>query len=317
MTGARGRDDGAVVVCGEALIDIISSDDGTLQPTPGGGPFNTARALARLGVRTSFLGHLSNDGFGRTLADRLADDGADLSLATFGPEPTTLALAQIDGDGLAAYRFFIDGTSAPNLTSEMVPLVLAPEIHALHIGTLGLVLEPMATTLTELALRECRQRLVMVDPNIRPALIETDGSYRSRLDSLMQQSTIVKASDSDLAWLFPDLSPEEAGQLILARGARLVVVTLGEKGALGVSAGVRVHVGAPRVEVVDTIGAGDMFGAALLAWLDDHRALSVDLSLEPNALSSALEFACRAASLICSRAGADPPWRSEISSLGD
>jgi fructokinase len=316
VTGGRG--DGAViVVCGEALIDIISSDDGTLQPTPGGGPFNTARALARLGVRTSFLGHLSNDGYGQALAGRLADDGADLSLTTFGPEPTTLALAQVDGDGLAAYRFVIEGTSAPNLTSAMVPAVLSPQIQALHIGTLGLVLEPMATTLTELALRERRQRLVMVDPNIRPALIQADGAYRSRLDSLMEHSTIVKASDSDLAWLFPDIGPKEAAQLILSRGARLVVVTLGEKGALGVSAGANVQVTAPRVEVVDTIGAGDVFGAALLAWLQDHGALSVDLNLDPTALGSALQFACGVASLMCARAGADPPWRSEISGPGD
>jgi fructokinase len=306
-----------IVVCGEALMDIVRKDDGTLQTTPGGGPYNTARALARLGVPTSFLGHLSNDKFGRTLADRLADDGADLSLVSFGPEPTTLALAQVDSDGLAAYRFYIDGTSAPSLTSAMVPTALAREIHALHIGTLGLVLEPMATTLTELASRECRRRLVMVDPNIRPALIGTDGSYRSRLDSLMEQSTIVKASDSDLAWLFPELGPEEAAQRILARGARLVVVTVGAEGAIGVGAGFRVHVDAPRVEVVDTIGAGDAFGAALLAWLHDHDALSVDLRLDQNQVSSALGFACQVASFVCARAGADPPWRAELSGWGD
>jgi fructokinase len=301
-----------IVVCGEALIDVISSDDGVLQPTPGGGPFNTARALARLGVRTSFLGHLSTDEFGRTLADRLTDDGADLSLATFGSEPTTLALAKIDGDGLAAYQFFIDGTSAPNLTPAMLPAALTPEIQALHFGSLGLLLEPIATTLTGLASRECRRRLVMVDPNIRPALIGTDGLYRGRLDSIMEQSTIVKASDTDLAWLFPDLGPEEAARNILMRGARLVVVTLGEEGAIGIGSGVRVQVDAPRVEVVDTIGAGDAFGAAFLAWLDDHDALSVDLSLSPHELTSALGFACQVASLICARAGADPPWRAEI-----
>jgi fructokinase len=306
-----------IVVCGEALIDIIRSDDGTLVPNPGGGPFNTARALARLGVSTSFLGHLSNDAFGRALGDRLAGDGVDLSLTSFGPEPTTLALAQVDGDGLAAYQFLIDRTSAPNLTPAMVPAELAPEIHALHIGTLGLVLEPMATTLTELALRECRRRLVMVDPNIRPALIGADGAYRERLDSLMGQSTIVKASDSDLAWLFPDLGPEEAARRILAQGSRLVVVTLGEDGAIGVGAGVRVQVDAPPVEVVDTIGAGDEFGAALLAWLQDHGALSVDLSLDATELSSALGFACQAASLMCARAGADPPWLAEVIGLGD
>ena len=301
-----------IVVCGEALIDVISSDDGTLEPTPGGGPFNTARALARLGVDTSFLGHLSTDGYGRKLADQLTDDGADLSLASFGPEPTTLAMAKVDGYGLAAYQFLIDGTSAPNLTPAMLPSALAPEIQALHLGSLGLVLEPIGTTLTELALRECRRRLVMVDPNIRPSMVGTEGSYRGRLESVMEQSTIVKASDSDLAWLFPDLGPEQAAQSILSRGARLVVVTLGESGALAVGDDVRVAVAAPHVEVVDTIGAGDAFGAALLAWLHEHDALSVDLRLSPLELTSALGFACQVASLICARAGADPPWRAEV-----
>jgi fructokinase len=263
-------------------------------------------------VGTSFLGHLSRDAYGRKLVEQLTDDGVDLSLVSFGPEPTTLAMARVDGDGLAAYQFLIDGTSAPNLTAAMLPQSLAPEIQAMHLGSLGLVLEPIGTTLTELALKECRRRLVMVDPNIRPSLIGADGSYRSRLDSLMEQSTIVKASDSDLVWLFPDLSPEQAAQRILTRGARLVVVTLGEVGAFAVGADVRVQVSAPHVEVVDTIGAGDAFGAALLAWLHEHHELSVDLSLGPRELTSALEFSCQVASLICARAGADPPWRAEM-----
>lgn len=301
-----------IVVCGEALIDVISSDDGRLEPTPGGGPFNTARALARLGVGTSFLGHLSRDAYGRKLAEQLTDDGVDLSLVSFGPEPTTLAMARVDGDGLAAYQFLIDGTSAPNLTPAMLPSSLAPEIQAIHLGSLGLLLEPIGTTLTELALRESRRRLVMVDPNIRPSLIAADGSYRGRLDSLMEQSTIVKASDSDLAWLFPGSSPELAARSILEVGARLVVVTLGEDGAIAVGADVYTQVAAPHAEVVDTIGAGDAFGAALLAWLHEHDVLSVDLSLSPRELTSALEFSCRVASLICARAGADPPWRAEI-----
>jgi fructokinase len=291
---------------------MIENGDGTRTAAPGGGPFNTARALARLGVRTSFLGHLSNDVFGHTLADRLRIDGADLSLTTFGSEPTTIAVAKIDAHGLAEYQFVIDGTSAPNLTPSMLPAMLAPEVRALHIGTLGLVLEPMATTLAELASNESGRRLVMVDPNIRPALIGPDGVYRRRLDALMGSSTIVKASDSDLAWLFPDLKQEVAARRILARGARLVVVTLGEEGAIGMCAGVRVQVSAPRVKVVDTIGAGDEFGAAFLAWLHENKSLDVDLSLDGAELKSALGFACQAASLICARAGADPPWREEL-----
>ncbi|TMC93355.1 MAG: carbohydrate kinase, partial [Chloroflexi bacterium] len=143
-----------IVVCGEALIDVIQNGDGTQRATPGGGPFNTARALARLGVPTAFLGRLSDDRFGRELAELLAADGASLELATVGPEPTTIAVAEIDSDGLAEYQFQVDGTSAPNLTSSMLPDAFAADVRALHLGTLGLVLEPMASTLVELVRRE-------------------------------------------------------------------------------------------------------------------------------------------------------------------
>ena len=193
-----------IVVCGEALIDMVTTGGGNRRPTPGGGPFNTARALARLEVPTAFLGHFSSDEFGRMLADQLAADGASLALATFGPEPTTIAVANIGKDGLAEYEFFIQGTSAPNLTPQRLPAELPVEVKALHLGTLGLVLEPMALSLAELVRREHGRRLIMLDPNIRPVLA-TDPQYRPRLDSLISESTIVKASDADLAWLFPSL----------------------------------------------------------------------------------------------------------------
>ena len=176
---------------------MVLGDDGTRRPAPGGGPFNTARALARLGVPTAFLGHFSEDQLGRLLADRLAADGASLALASFGPEPSTIAVANIGKDGLAEYEFVIEGTSAPNLTRERIPSELPSEVNALHIGTLGLVLQPMASSLTELVQRENGSRLVMLDPNIRPVLA-TDPQYRARLHSLISQSTIVKASVDDL-----------------------------------------------------------------------------------------------------------------------
>lgn len=300
-----------IVVCGEALIDMVLSADGTRRPAPGGGPFNTARALARLGVPTAFLGHFSEDQLGRLLADQLAADGASVALASFGPEPTTIATASISKDGLAEYEFVIHGTSAPNLTREMLPGELPPEVNALHLGTLGLVLQPMASSLTELVQRENGRRLVMLDPNIRPVLA-TDPQYRPRLHSLISQSTIVKASVEDLAWLFPTLSFLEAAHALLASGPRVVVVTLGAEGAVGVSADAEVRVPAPVVQVVDTIGAGDAFGAALLTWLHDHGKLTRHLRLEREELREALEFACLVASLTCTRAGADPPRRAEL-----
>lgn len=290
-----------IAVCGEALVDVVARDGGAPSSRPGGGPFNTARALARLGVGTFFVGRLSTDAYGRELAARLAGDGVDLSIATFGPEPTTLAVARLDDARRATYEFVVDGTAAPNLTPPMLPPVLGPEIRALHIGSLGLVMEPIGTTLTHLALKESGRRLIMLDPNIRPALIGAGGSYRERMDSLISSSTIVKASDSDLDWLFPGTGHEEAARLMVARGARLAVVTLGEAGAFGVSAEVSASVQAPQVELIDTIGAGDAFGAALLAWLHDRNSLSVELSLSRSDLTAALEFASNVATLTCTR----------------
>ena len=302
-----------IVVCGEALIDMVTTGDSTRRPTPGGGPFNTARALARLEAPAAFLGHFSTDEFGRMLADQLAADGASLALATFGPEPTTIAVANIGGDGLAEYEFLIQGTSAPNLTLDMIPAELPVEVKAVHLGTLGLVLEPMASSLAALVRREHGRRLVMLDPNIRPVLT-TDPQYRPRLDSLISQSTIVKASDADLDWLFQGLDRMAAARALLARGPKMVVVTLGAKGAVGMTASAEVRVPAPAVRVVDTIGAGDAFGAALLAWLHDHGRLSRDLRLDREELRAALEFACLVASITCTRPGADPPRRAELKS---
>ena len=302
-----------IVVCGEALIDMIQNGDGTQRATPGGGPFNTARALARLGVATAFLGRLSDDAFGRELTDLLVADGVSLELASVGPEKTTIAVADVDTEGFAEYQFLVQGTSAPNLTADAVPDHLAADVEALHLGTLGLVLEPMADTLTELIDRERDGRLVMVDPNIRVGLIP-DSEYRERLQHVISRSAIVKASDSDLDWLYPNASHEEAADQLVGQGIALVVVTLGEEGAFGAHRDFTVSVKAPPVDVVDTIGAGDAFGAALLAWLHDHGHIRPDLSLERSELEDALGYACLAAAITCSRAGADPPWKWELAS---
>ncbi len=300
-----------IVVCGEALIDMVHNEDGTQLAAPGGGPFNTARALARLGVPTAFLGRLSKDAFGQELSRRLAADGVSLDLTSVGPEPTTIAVADVDPEGLAEYEFLVQGTSAPNLTRDLVPERFGTDVTALHLGTLGLVLEPMASTLVELVHREHDQRVIMLDPNIRTG-IAPDAEYRERVFEVISQSAIVKASDSDLAWLYPDDDHERAAERILDRGVALVVVTLGARGAFGAHRDLRIRVDAPQVEVVDTIGAGDAFGAALLAWLHDHEAVRRDISLESDELQSALEFACLGAALTCAREGADPPWKWEM-----
>jgi fructokinase len=277
-----------IVVCGEALMDVISKPDGTQEATPGGGPFNTARALARLGVPA----------------------------ASLGSEPATIALARVDADGLAEYQFVAEGTSAPNLTREMLPVQLGHEIDGVHVGTLGLVLEPMASSLLDLVRRDRGGRFVMLDPNVRPGLAPEE-AYRETLREMVAMSTAVKGSAGDMRWLYPGLSMEQAADRLLGEGVRLLVVTLGKRGAYGAHAAVRLHVPAPVVDVVDTIGAGDAFGAGLLAWLHDHNRISAELSLEGGELEAALGYACRVAAITCTRRGADPPWKRELELRGD
>ena len=300
-----------IVACGEALIDMIQNQDGSRRAVPGGGPFNTARALARLGVPTAFLGHLSNDSFGRELGCLLQADGVGMQYVTVGPEKTTIAIADINSEGVAEYRFLVEGTSAPNLTREMIPPDFDDDVTAIHVGTLGLVFEPMADALVGLAKREGSRRVLMLDPNVRTAL-SSDLEYRDRLQCVIEQSTVVKASDTDLAWLYPDHDFEEAAKRILDRGVALVIVTLGADGAFGAYRDLRVRVEAPRVDVVDTIGAGDAFGAALLAWLHNHGSLRTDLVLDDAELKAALDYSCLAAAINCTCAGADPPRRREM-----
>jgi fructokinase len=193
----------------------------------------------------------------------------------------------------------------------MLPEHLGPDVNALYLGTLGLVLEPMASTLAELVSREHGRRLVMLDPNIRPGLIP-EAEYRERLRTAIAQSTIVKASEADLAWIYPGLDYELAAAQVLDEGVTLVVVTLGARGAFSAHQDFRIHVAAPKVEVVDTIGAGDAFGAGFLAWLHDHGAIRPDLCLEKDELQQALGYACLAGAITCTRAGADPPWKREM-----
>jgi len=300
-----------IAVCGEALMDVVRH--GSQAQHPGGGPFNTARALARLGVPVAFVGRLSDDHLGVELRRCLAADGVDLSMAVVGPEPTTVALAEVDEAGIASYRFKFAGTSAPNLTADMLPARLPIEVEALHVGSLGLLLEPMAATISELVRREGAGRPIMIDPNIRAPTIDDPRTYRRRLDSVMAQSTIVKAAESDVAWLAPTASVEDfAASVLRQTGARLVVVTLGAAGAFGVTDRARAHVVAPQLPVVDTIGAGDAFGAALLGWLHDRGLLVKDLSLGARELEDVLAFACMVASMTCAQAGANTPRRSEL-----
>jgi fructokinase len=235
----------------------------------------------------------------------------NLDFTSTGPEPTTTAIARLDSDGLAEFEFVVEGTSAPNLTMAMIPGELPVGISAIHVGTLGLALEPMGSTLAALIERESGRIPIMLDPNIR-LTAASDPGYRERLESVIRHASIVKASVDDLAWLFPGIDYKAAARRMLESGVRLVVVTLGVNGAFGATEHVSVTVAAPAVDVVDTVGAGDTFGAALLARLYDLDVVTLGLKLDLTQVESALRFACLAAAITCTRAGADSPYRAEL-----
>ena len=297
-----------VVVAGEALIDLAPRPDGALSPLIGGGPFNTALALARLERPTTFIGCVSNDRFGRDIAAALTNEGVMLDDRLRTDRPTSLAVAELDADGAASYRFHLAETSLVQLTPELATDVLPQTLSALHVGSLALALPSTFPAIQALATAARGRAPIMVDPNVRPAVIDDLEAYRRRLDAIIAMADILKISDADLAILAPDAPPLDAARQYLDRGPRLVLLTLGAKGATAFGAFGRMTVDAPPVQVVDTIGAGDIFSAA---WLD--RWLSSGASFEDaTAVSAATAFGCRVAGLSCTRPGAASPKRAEL-----
>jgi fructokinase len=296
-----------IVVVGESLIDLVPNGADQLSVHCGGSPFNTARALARLGQPVSFLGCISEDSLGQRLRATLGADGVVLDSVIATRLPTTLAFAQLDGDASASYRFYIDGTSAPSLDAAAALAALPAKFDAVHFGSLGLMLEPLAGAVTAVVQAGvCREALMVADPNIRPSLIGDRARYLSRLGRVLPRTDVVKASIEDLAWLEPGVAPELVARRLLDRGPRIVLVTRGAEGAAVVSASGVATVGAPRVTVVDTIGAGDAFSAAFLAWWR-HRGLTREDLSDLDASAEAARFACLVASRTVEQPGASPP----------
>jgi len=304
-----------IAVAGEALIDLVERD-WTLQPQPGGGPFNTAVALGRLAVPATFVGRISYDEFGELLVGLLRESGVDDRYVLRGSAPTPVAVVNMSDGGDAEYSFQLAGTAYADLTPEDLP-ELCPEVVALHLGTLALATDPPASALEGLMHRESARRLIMVDPNVRPDVIGDRDVYLARFESWLSCAHLVKLSARDAEWLYPDLGSEACAQRLLSLGARLAVVTLGPDGALAVSGAGEARVASPPVEVVDTVGAGDAFGAGLLRALFVSDALSPDsvARLDDSELEQALSFACVVAALQCSRAGAVPPTLEDVDSF--
>jgi fructokinase len=300
-----------ILVAGEALIDLIVHPDGRLSAVPGGGPFNTARTIGRLGGAVAFLGRLSTDRFGSMLHDALAESAVDLSMTDITDAPTTLAIAELDRSGAASYRFHTSDTSSADLSPGAVEAAFATRPRAVHLGTLGLVLEPVAEVLAAGIASVGVETLVMLDPNCRPRVIRDRGAYLDRLERVQRRADVVKVSVDDLAYLAPDRSVGAAAQAILDRGPAVVLVTDGPHPVLIVTATGVVQLATPAVHVVDTVGAGDAFGGGFLARWIERGAGREDLA-DAAALRDAVAFAIAVAVRTCQRAGADPPRRAEL-----
>jgi fructokinase len=299
-----------IVVAGEALIDLILHPDGHLSAVPGGGPFNAARTIGRLGGEVAFVGRLSDDRFGGALRAALERDGVDLRFAEATTSPTTLAVAELDDRGAATYRFHTAETAAPELGAAAIARAFAEAPSAIHLGTLGLVLEPMATALVTGALAADPTTLVLVDPNYRPQVIRDRAAYLARLDRILGRADVVKLSADDLRWMRPGVAAAAVAAEMLAAGASLVIATDGPRPVCVFGRGFGCEVEVPSVDVVDTVGAGDAFGGAFLAWWTERGLGRADLA-DSEAVREAVGRAVEIASLTCQRAGADPPTRVE------
>jgi fructokinase len=306
------------LVCGEALFDFFLEREAgpaaaTYDARAGGSPFNVAIGLARLGQASGLLTGLSSDLLGQRLAQVLADEGVSTAYAIATDRPTTLSLVGLDTHGVPAYQFYDNGSADTGVIEADLP-DLGPEVSGLHLGSYSLAAVPVADAFAALAARN-RDRFSSVDPNVRPTVEPDMDVWRERLAVLFPLADVVKISTEDLELLRPGISAEALAADLTAQGVRLVVVTDGGEAAAGwTSGGLHATAKPPKVTVVDTVGAGDTFQAALLARLlrtpgGPQAALA---ELDGDRLAAILGYAARAAAITCSRRGADLPRAAEL-----
>ena len=290
----------SVWVVGEALIDLIPVDGGDRVPMVGGGPANTAKAVARLGYQTYFVGGISSDEYGRAIEAELVGSGVDLTLVNRSHLATALAIATIDANGLARYDFELDGTATFAFDESWLP---EGEPDVIHVGSVATMLEPGASELLKWV--SSKSVPLVFDPNVRPSIQGDKDVYRAAVERWIDRASIVKLSEDDLSWLYGD---ESVVNTWLGQGVSLVIVTRADKGLTAIGNGFSVEVPAVSVSVVDTVGAGDTIGAIVVEGL-----LKYGLSgMSGENLFTVLERAARAAAITCSRSGANPPWKVEL-----
>lgn len=301
-----------MIIVGEALVDLVPEPDGRLDPRLGGSARNVAIAAARLGSDVTYVTGLSTDGFGRRLRRELSAEGIDLSCAPTFPQPTPLAVVDLREDGQADYQFHLADTAALALRGDDLASLRGDEPLHVSLGAITLATPHVGDALV--ALLASHDARTSLDPNVRSAFLTDRDEDAARLDAAVSLVDLVRCSDEDVALLYGDADVAEVAERWRAAGAGAVVVTRGGGGATAWTANGTVDVTAPEVTVVDTVGAGDTFGAALLVALDEAGATdraALD-RLEPDAWRAALAFAATAAAVTVGRRGADPPRRDEL-----
>lgn len=305
------------VVCGEALFDVFATGDTptgmTMDARVGGSPFNVAVGLARLAQPVCLLSQVSRGFLGERLMRALATEGVQTATVQRSDAPTTLSLIGLDTQGVPSYSFYGEGC-ADRLLSDDALAALPPGVRAINFGSYATVVGETAATQRKLVQREQGRALIAYDPNIRLNVEPALDIWRTQIDWMLPRTQLLKVSDEDLRLVWPGVEPAAFATRALAQGARLVVVTRGGEGASGWTAAAQVDVPPVAVQVIDTVGAGDTFQAALLTWLAERDALSAPAlaALSKDALGEALGFAARAAAITCSRRGADMPRRAEL-----
>jgi len=293
----------SIWVCGEVLIDVLPTG-----PVVGGGPANTAKALARLGHDVDFVGGISTDAYGLLARKELSRDGVGLGLSLESNKPTCTATVNLDKAGSATYTFVIDGTATFDFLPSWLPDPERLKPSVLHIGTLATVVEPGATVLFDWAVKCAEFAPIVFDPNVRPSFLGDREKYCQAVEKWVGISSVVKLSDEDIAWLYPDESMDEVAHRWLEGETSLVVVTRGAKGIIGYTQGASEEVEGVKVDVVDTVGAGDTVGAILVEGVVQHSVAGV----VGHTLNTVLHRAAVAAGITVSRAGAQPPRMHEL-----
>ena len=296
-----------VWVTGEVLIDLIP-DGSDQKPIVGGGPANTAKTLAKIGIDTQFIDGISTDDYGQMAKNELMASGVKLDYIKYSDKPTCLAIVSLNATGSASYEFVIENTATFDFNSDWLPNPQTERPALLHIGTLATVIEPGASVLFEWAQSVSKAAPIVFDPNIRPAVMNDREKYVKQVERWVSISSAIKVSDEDIRWLYPSLEIDQVVNNWLAKGPSLIVVTYGDKDLAGYLVGQKVSVDAVKVLAADTVGAGDTVGAILVeAIVKDGLS-----SLSGVRLEMMLKRAAKAAAITVSRSGANPPTLKEI-----